>query len=63
MMFRIRLQQYLPHYTFKQDFCAFAMRFFYAEEMNQDCIVRGGYCVQSSALTLMEMGMCIVQRS
>ena len=35
----------------------------YAEEMNQDCIVRGGYCVQSSTLTLTEMGMCIMQRS
>lgn len=59
----MRLQQYLPHYIFKQDSCVFATHFFNAEEMNQDCVVGGGYCVQNSTFILTEMGMCIVQRS
>lgn len=35
---------------------------FDVEEMNQGCIMTGGYCVQNSILAVKEMGMYIVQR-
>lgn len=31
-------------------------------EMNQGCIMTGGYCVQNNMLAVKEMGMYIVQR-
>lgn len=57
------VQQYLLCYIFKQDSFVFTIPFFHAEEMDQYSVVKGGYYVQGSTLSLTKMGMFIVQRS